>query len=285
MSGLVFLAVLGAAVMHATWNALIRVGLDRVGTVLRMALVQCALALPLAFVFPLPATAAWPWVLASGCLHAGYKLFLCRAYSHGDLSQVYPLARGSAPLIVAFVGAVWLGEALTPALAAAVAAIGIGVILMSGLGPTRLGGLPLRDINTTAVGLALATACFTASYTLVDGVGARLAATASGFVVWMTLVDTVVVAVAAYWARGPAVYRGLTSTWKGGVVAGVFSYCSYWVAVWAMTQAPIALVAALRETSVLFGMLIGAVLLKETVSPLRWLAAAMIIAGVVVLRL
>ena len=185
---------------------------------------------------------------------------------------------------MAVVGLVWLGETLTSAAGAAVAAIGLGVVLMSGLGPAGLGGTPLAGVNTRAVGLALATACFTASYTLVDGVGARKAATASGFVVWITLVDTVVVAAAAWWARGWAVYRGLGANWRGGVVAGVFSYCAYWVAVWAMTLAPIAMVAALRETSVLFGMLIGALVLKERVTVLRWLAAALIVSGVVLLR-
>ncbi len=285
MDTLVFLAVLGAAMMHATWNAFIKIGVDRIVTVVLLATVQGVLAVVLSFFFPRPVAEAWPWVIASGCLHAGYKLFLCRAYSFGDLSQVYPLARGSAPLIVAVVGTIWLGEVLGPWMMAAVVGIGIGVILMSGIGPRWLGGKALKDINTKAVGLAFCTAGFTASYTMVDGIGARLAMTASGFVVWMTLVDTVVVYAVALWARGPKAFRAVVPALPCGALAGIFSYCSYWVAVWAMTQAPIALVAALRETSVMFGVLIGAVILKEPVGRTRWMAASLIAGGVILLRL
>ena len=131
MDTAVFLAVLGAAVMHAGWNAIVKVGLDRFSSILLLSMVQGVMALVLLPFFAAPLAAAWPWVAASALLHIGYKLFLIRAYEHGDLSQVYPLARGTAPLIVALVGAIWLGESMTAGKTAAVAAIALGVIVMS----------------------------------------------------------------------------------------------------------------------------------------------------------
>jgi len=129
MDLLVFSAILAAAAMHAGWNAVVKIGLDRFASILLLALVQSGIALVLAPWFALPASAAWPWLVASALLHSGYKIFLIRAYAHGDLSQVYPLARGAAPMAVALVAAGMLGEALSPATAAAVAAIGVGVMV------------------------------------------------------------------------------------------------------------------------------------------------------------
>src|SRR4051812_23204734 len=141
MSAAVFLAVLFAALLHAGWNALVKLGLDRFSSVLFLALVQGAIALLLLPFFGLPPRVAWPWVLAGSALHSGYKLVLIRAYGHGDLSQVYPLARGTAPLIVAVAGALFLGETMAPARFAAVAAIAAGIMLMAGRGGLTRTGL------------------------------------------------------------------------------------------------------------------------------------------------
>ena len=165
--------------MHAGWNAVVKVGLDRFSSVLLLPLVQSGLALALLPFFPLPAPASWPWLAASALLHTGYKLFLVRAYGHGDLGQVYPIARGTAPLIVALVGAAFLGEAPTSAKALAMAAIGFSVVLVST--EADGGGGAGRSASRTALAWALGTAAFTASYTLVDGVGACFSGTASGF--------------------------------------------------------------------------------------------------------
>jgi len=275
----VFLAVLGAAVMHAGWNAIVKVGLDRFSSILLLSMVQGGLALALLPFFAAPLAASWPWLIASALLHIGYKLFLIQAYRHGDLSQVYPLARGSAPLIVALVGALFLGEIMTAGKTAAVAAIGIGVIIMSmgGGGPGRL--------PPKALLYALGTACFTASYTLVDGVGARLAETASGFTLWMFAFDATGMTCFALATRGRRVFRTLLPAWRGGVAAGGLSLGSYWIAIWAFTLAPLAMVAALRETSVLFAMLIGVFLLGERANPWRWASAGLILTGVALIRL
>lgn len=282
MDAAVFAAVLAAALMHAGWNAVVKVGLDRFSSVLLLALVQSGLALALLPFFPLPAPASWPWLAASALLHTGYKLFLIRAYAHGDLGQVYPLARGTAPLIVALAGAALLGETLTPAKGLAVAAIGLGVVLMStekAAGPAAVPSTPRK-----ALAWALGTAAFTAAYTLVDGAGARLSGTASGFTLWMFVGDGLGMVAAALGARGAGSLVRLLPAWRSGLAAGALSLGSYWIAIWAFTKAPIALVAALRETSVLFAMLIAVFLLGERAGPRRWGAAALVTAGVALIR-
>lgn len=274
MSLAVFLAVLFAAMLHAGWNALVKLGLDRFSSIVMLGLVQGGIALVLLPFFGLPSSAAWPWVLAGSALHSGYKLALIRAYGHGDLSQIYPLSRGTAPLIVAVAGALFLGEGMDPARTAAVIAIAAGIMLMAGRGGlTRIG-----------LGWALATACFTAAYTLADGVGARIAGSASAFILTMITLDGAIMLAYALAARGGAALAALRPAWRGGVAAGAMSLGAYWIAIWAFTQAPLAMVAALRETSVLFAMLIAALLLKERLTPRRWAAGALILAGVVLMR-
>lgn len=279
MDLVVFIAVLGAALMHAAWNAIVKVGLDRFSSIVLMSLAQGGIAACLLPLFPLPAAEAWPWVLGSAVLHIGYKLFLIRAYEHGDLSQVYPLARGTAPLIVALVGAAFLGENMTGGKWFAVLAIGLGVILMS------RNGAGLDKLSSKALGYALCTAGFTAAYTLVDGVGARIAATASGYTLWMFSIDACGMATAAVVMRGRGALPKLLPAWRSGVLAGALSLGAYWIAIWAFTLAPLALVAALRETSVMFAMLIGVLLLGERANGWRWASVGLILAGVVLMRL
>jgi drug/metabolite transporter (DMT)-like permease len=274
----VFLAVLGAALMHAGWNAIVKVGLDRFSSILLLSMATGVMALFLLPFFAAPLAGAWPWIAGSALLHIGYKLFLIRAYQHGDLSQVYPLARGTAPLIVALVGALFLGELMTAGKTAAVVAIALGVIVMS-----RNGGLD--RLSRKALLYALGTACFTASYTLVDGVGARIAETASGYTLWMFALDATGMTGVALATRGTAALRRLRPAWRSGIAAGGLSLGSYWIAIWAFTVAPLALVAALRETSVMFAMLIGVFLLGERAGFWRWVSAGLILAGVVLMRL
>ncbi|MEA3038630.1 MAG: hypothetical protein QOE79_1143 [Sphingomonadales bacterium] len=274
MSLPVFLAILVAALLHASWNALVKTDGDRFASVLLLTLAQGTIAVLLIPFFGFPPRAAWPWVLLGSALHTGYALFLVRAYRDADLSQVYPLARGAAPLIVTVVSALVLAEAPPPLRIAAVLAIAGGILLMA-----RGGGL-----GGTAVLWALGTATFTASYTMADGVGARVAGSASAFAMTMFAIDGLAMAGCALAARGPAGLVRLLPGWRGGAMAGAMSLGSYWIVIWGFTQAPLAMVAALRETSVLFAMLIGLFVLGEKVAPVRWAAAAMILAGVILMR-
>ena len=266
--------------MHAGWNAVVRVGLDRFSSILLLSMTQSGLALALLPFVPLPAPAAWPWVAGAGVLHTGYKLFLIRAYQHGDLTQVYPLARGSAPPIVALGGIALLGERLAPAGWVAIGLIASGVGLMAFRGGPGLGRLPGK-----ALAYALATAAFVASYTLADGKGARIAGSATAFAMWMFVGDGLCMLAYALATRGPKAPLAVFSEWRTGLPAGALSLGSYWIALWAFTRAPVALVAALRETSVLFALLIGVVLLKEKAGPWRLAAGLCIGAGVVAMRL
>jgi len=271
----VFFAVLFAALLHAGWNAVVKLGLDRFSSVLLLALVQGGIALALLPFVPLPARAAWPWVLLGSSLHTGYKLFLIRAYGLGELSQVYPLARGTAPLIVTVAGALFLAEAPTPLRAAAVLAIAGGIMLMAGRG----------GLTRVALLWALGTAAFTACYTMADGVGARIAGSATGFAMWMFTLDGLLMLAFALTVRGRPAVAALARAWRSGAAAGAMSLGSYWIAIWAFTQAPLAMVAALRETSVLFAMLIGFFWLKERVAGRRWAAGGLILAGIALMRL
>jgi drug/metabolite transporter (DMT)-like permease len=275
----VFFAVLAAAVMHASWNAIIKIGADRTTAILLLALIQSAIAVLILPFIALPLAAAWPWILLSAALHTGYKLLLIRSYEHGDLSQVYPLARGGSPLIVAIFGALFLNEAVTANKAIAIGAIGLGVMMMS-LRGGELGAMPRKTFWFT-----LGTAFFTASYTLVDGFGARIAGDASSFIFWMFACDGLLMVVAAIFLRGRAILPALRDNLGSGLLAGVLSLGSYWIAIWAFTLAPIALVAALREASVLFAMLIAVFWLGEKANVQRGLAAGLILAGILLIRL
>jgi drug/metabolite transporter (DMT)-like permease len=279
MDLIVFLAVLAGAAMHAGWNALVKTGLDRTTSIFLLALIQGAISLALLPFFATPSALSWPWIAVSAVLHSGYKIFLIRAYEHGDMSQVYPLARGSAPLIVAIVAIFLLNETLTVTKFAAVCAIGLGVILMS----SRLGSG--EAMPKMALLFALGTAVFTASYTLVDGIGAQLSGTASGFTLWMFVGDGVLMTIYALAVRGRGLFAAVRGNLLSGTAAGALSLGSYWIAIWAFTLAPIALVAALRETSVLFAMLIAVFLLDEKASMQRWFAAALILTGIVLMRI
>jgi len=204
---------------------------------------------------------------------------LTQAYEHGDLSQVYPLARGAAPLIVAVVSVFVLKETMTPTKVFAVLAIGGGVCLMA------LARGTVSRIPPKAFMFAVLAAGSTASYTLLDGIGARLSGSVAGFIILLSILDGISTSGYVLARRGPSAFAGLPPLWRSGLCAAIMSLGSYWIALWAFTKAPIALVAALRETSVLFAIVIGVVLLKEKAGPARILAALLITSGVVLMRL
>jgi drug/metabolite transporter (DMT)-like permease len=278
MENHVFVAVLVAALLHASWNSVVKLGLDRVSTVLLLALVQALIAAPILPFVAQPASEAWPWIIASAALHVGYKVFLVRAYAHADLSQAYPLARGTAPLIITLVSIVFLGVSLDAIALLAIFCISAGILIMAAHGSSA------GRMRGKALFFAIGTAGFTASYTVVDGIGARLAGTASGFILWMVIGDAIGMVGYALWTRGTAAFPAMLPAWKTGIAAGAMSLGSYWIAVWAFTQAPIALVAALRESSILFAVLIAAFVLRERVSGWRWLSACAIVVGIALMK-
>ncbi len=275
----VFLAVMAAAALHAGWNALIKLGLDRFLSVTLVSLGAGLLSLAVVpFVTP-PPPAAWPWLGLSVLLHSGYKLFLVQAYRAGDLGQVYPIARGTAPLLVALAMLLLFGERLSPPALLGVLLLAGGVCLMS-----LRGGRDLARLDGRAVGFALGTAVWIAGYSVTDGIGARAAGSPHGYAVWLFLLDGLVMLALAAALRGRCGLAALPRHWRGGLAGGAMSFGAYWIVIWAMTVAPIALVAALRESSVLFAAAISLLLLKEPLSPPRAAAAAVIVFGLVLAR-
>jgi drug/metabolite transporter (DMT)-like permease len=272
--------VLLAAAFHAGWNAIVKLNLDRYLSVTLIALaagVVAAAALPFVAV---PGPAAWPFLLLSGVLHTGYNLFLSRAYRTGDLGQVYPIARGSAPLLVALVTAFVIGEVLPLPAMLGVGLLVAGVWLMS-----VRGGSELARLEGHAVGYALATSVFIAGYTLTDGFGARANGDASSYAVWLFVLDGLSMLGLLLARRGLDGLRALRRYWLPGAAGGAMSLGAYWIVIWAMTVAPIALVAALRESSVLFAAALSVLVLREPLTRWRTLAAVTIVAGILITRL
>jgi drug/metabolite transporter (DMT)-like permease len=270
-------AVLTAAVLHAGWNALLKGVPDRLATVVLLDLTGLglsALALPLV---PAPAPASRGLLLASVLLHLGYELLLLRAYRDGDLSQVYPLARGTAPLLVAGFAGLVLGERLGPWQLAGLTGVCAGLLLLLGAG----GAPPGRG---QAVGPAMATGVCIAAYTVADGLGVRRAGTDLGYVAWLFLLHGLPIPLFVLAVRR----RGLAARLRGhlrvGVAAGALSLAAYGLVLWAQRRGALAVVAALRETSVLVAALIGSLVFGERFGRRRVLAAAVLAAGIVALN-
>ena len=278
MSLFVFACVLGAALLHASWNALIKGGGSKLRGMLIMTLMQGGFGGILALTQPWPPGAVWPWLLASGLFHSGYKLFLGFAYENGDLSRVYPIARGAAPMVVLMVGAAVLSDRINGWEYAGILVLGFGIALMA------RGAFTNREARRL-VPLALGSAMMTAGYSLVDGMGARVWGDAVAYVAWLFLLDAVLFTPVVLVLRGPSLLGGTLGEWYRGSLAAAASYGAYAIAVWAMTQAPIALVAALRETSILFAVLIGWLVMGERMDRTKALAAGLIVTGVVLTRI
>lgn len=278
MSLTVFLAVITAALLHATWNALVKGGADKR---LNMAGVVIghipAAALVLCFV-PSPDPASYPYLLVGMVLHFGYQMFLLASYKIGDLTQVYPIARGVAPLLVAVVSVVFLSVDLNAFEMMAIGLIAAGILSIA-LARSADG---LR--NTKAAGMALITGCFIASYSLVDGTGARVAGTALGFYAWLGIANSIIFA-AYMGVTSPSVLKDLFG--KGRMVfwiGGTASFAAYSLVIWAFTQAPIALVTALRETSIIFALFIGVGFMGERLSLSKVFSTMITLCGVALLR-
>ncbi len=276
----VFLAVLAAACCHAGWNALAKGRGDPFLTTTAVSVGAGIVALPVLLAVGLPDAAAWPWIIASLVTHFFYFAGLIEAYRHGDLGQVYPIARGSAPLLTAVVSTVVVGEDLTT-----MAWIGL-ILLVAGVFLLALrGGRDLARFNVRGVAYALATGLTICAYTVADGVGARASGAPVAYSAALFVGCGLVMVAYALARRGFAVAGGVAPLWRVGILGGAMQFASYGIAIWAMTIAPLALVAALRETSVLFGALIGIVWLKEPIYPLRIAAGATVVAGLILLRL
>lgn len=277
MSVFVFFAVLGAAFLHALWNALIKTGADKMTGMFVMTLIQGGFGLIIAASRAFPQGEVWWWLLASGVFHSAYKLFLAYAYEHGDLSRVYPIARGAAPMIVLGLSFWLLSDPIVGMEYVGIVVLGSGILMMAR-------GVFANSESARLVPLALGSAMATAGYSIVDGLGARVLGDAVTYVAWLFVLDAVFFSPICLALKGRSVLSFDARVWGLNSIAAVASYGAYAVAVWAMTQAPIALVTALRETSILFAVLIGWLAFGDRMDRQKVMAAALIVTGVVLTR-
>jgi drug/metabolite transporter (DMT)-like permease len=272
-------AVLGAAFLHAAWNAAIKVGTSRLGAMVLLSFGEVAIGMAVAAFFPAPAPEVWPWIAASSCAHFFYKFFLAYAYERGDLSRVYPIARGTAPMIVALAGGLFfLSDTLAMQEYLGIFILGLGILAMAQ-------GVFTEGENRKLLPFALGSALATASYTMIDGTGARVAGDAVMYIAWVFIVEGALFIVGMLALRGPSLIPRGRRDWAAGMFAAAASYAAYAISVWAMTRAPIAVVAAVRETSILFAVLIGWAVFGEKISRSKAIAAVIIVAGVIVTRI
>ena len=280
MDTFAFAAVLFAAACHAGWNATIKRGLDPLAATAAISIGAALVALVFVPVVGLPAPAAWPWVVASVAIHLAYFAALIESYRAGDMGQVYPIARGSAPLMTASAATAFVGERLGVGGWLGIALVAVGVLFLS-----LRGGRELAKLDRRAVGFALFTAVTICAYSVVDGVGARQAGSAKAYSVALFVGIGPVMALYALARRGRKAVTAAGRLWGTGLAGGALQLGSYGIAIWAMTVAPIAIVAALRETSVLFGAMIAVLVLKEPLRGIRIAAALLIVAGLALIRL
>ncbi|MGA2396531.1 MAG: EamA family transporter [Steroidobacteraceae bacterium] len=273
----VFGVVLFAALLHASWNAIVKGARDKLLTTILVttsAALLAAISLP---ALPAPNAASWPFIVASSLFQVTYFALLARTYHLADMSQTYPVMRGTAPLLVGIVSVLALGAHLSVTMW-----LGVGMICLGILGMAAGD----RRTNRRGISLALLNAVVIAGYTIIDGIGVRRSGAPAAYTLWIFLVSGIPLAAWAIRTRGRAALSEYARrNWYFGLIGGVGTVASYGLALWAMTIAPIAVVAALRETSILFGAVISGLLLKEHIGFARFAAACTIAIGAAVLRL
>lgn len=276
MSVAVFAIILLGAALHATWNAVVKGGGDKLLTTCMITSFASLIALAVIPFLELPARESWPFIGASVILQVLYFVLVASTYRIADMSQTYPIMRGTAPLLVAASSVFLLSESLPPFAWVGIAVISLGILSMA-VAPSagQKKGLILALINAAVI----------ASYTLIDGLGVRKSGAPAAYTLWIFLLTGIPLATWAIATRRHELHRYLVRHWRPGIVGGVGTIASYGLALWAMTAAPIATVSALRETSILFGVVISALILKEHLTRMRIVAACIIAAGAMVLRL
>ena len=278
MDPLVFAVVLGSALCHATWNALIKIEGDRLVAMALLNVASAICAIPLIVWGGVLKPEVIPWVVVSGALHTTYFLMLIAAYRVGDLSHVYPIARGSAPLLVAVVAAVFIGERLPLAGIAAIVLISIGIISLTVLARKT------HTIWGPATFWALAIGIMISIYTVVDGVAVRLNGDVLPFTGWLFVAGATPIILMAIVSRGRLIAELTPRQWRNGLGAGGLAFTSYTLVIWGFSRAPVAYVSALREVSVIIAAIIGTRLMGEPFGRARIVAAATVALGAVLLQ-
>lgn len=278
LSPALFFAVLLAALLHAVWNALVKSRADRLLMLAAVTVVGSIFGAALVLTNAPPAPASWVYIAVSALLHTGYFFFLIRAYQVGDLSHVYPLARGLAPLLVTLGAWLFAGETL-----GMLALVGIALASCGIMSLAADAGAPWH-VDKRPVLFAIATSVFIAAYTVVDGIGVRLSGNALAYIGWLFLANSwLLVGVTLHRRRG-RVMRFVRDQWRVAVGGGVASVVAYGLVIYAMSSGAMAIVSALRETSVIFAALIGTLALGEGLRRGRVLAASVVAVGVALIH-
>ena len=278
MSLTVFIAVIGAALLHAAWNTLVKGGHDKLMSMGAIVIGHLPFGFIALIFVPLPSLQSIPYIAVGLLLHAGYQLFLLKSYQIGDLTQVYPMARGSAPLIVTLFSVTILGVQLDILQLLSIIIIATGIISLA------LVRLQDGERNFVATRLALTTGLFIASYSLVDGLGARVSGNSWGYYSCLTIGNGFV-AIFYLLITSPRTFTDIVI--KGRkifIFGGGASFVAYGIVTWAFTKSPIALVTALRETSIVFALLMGIFFLKERINLIKVGSTFLTLFGTVLLR-
>jgi drug/metabolite transporter (DMT)-like permease len=271
----VTLAVLAAAVTHALWNAIAHGIKDQTLAFALIGVGGAAVSIPLIIVAALPRSASWPYLLASVGIHVFYNLLLMQCYRLGEFSQVYPLARGVSPLVVTVLAAAFVHEHLAPVQIGGVAVVSAGLAFLV-FGGRR----PGRGAFLAAVGTGLTIA----AYTTVDGVGVRASASPVGYIGWLILLQSLCVPLFAVVRRRDVLLKQPRRILLSGLLAGALSVLAYGLVLWAQTKGALAPIAALRETSVIFGAIIGTLVFHEPFGRSRIIATVLVVAGIILLN-
>jgi drug/metabolite transporter (DMT)-like permease len=274
----VLVIVLFAALLHALWNAAVK---HSVNLKMPPTSIFIGAGIVSAFIVPwatFPAAAGWPYLLGSVAAHGAYSIMLGRAYRAGDFSQSYPLMRGLPPLLTVGLVALATGEMLPVGQQMAMLVLCLGILSLVFESGLRAG------VNRAATGWALLVALTIAVYTTLDGLGVRLGGDALGYVTWLCFLEGVLLAGLVLVRQGPATLIAIGRNWKLTLLGGATTLLAYGLVIWAMMRAPIALVAAARETSVVFAALLGVVAFKERLGPARMVAIGMVMAGLIAMR-
>lgn len=275
MSSFAIVIVLSAAVLHASWNALVKASTERLAIIGLIASGHVVLGGILAIGAPLPTPEAWAYIIGSTLVHIGYYFTLYQSYKLGDLSQVYPIARGMAPVLVALGAQVFAGESLSLSGWLGVLGVSGGIFLLSG--SVFTGKAPPKVVVS-----AMATGLMIASYSLIDGLGVRASGLGRSYIAWLFIAEVfVALAVGIHFARTGKAIAG--KTLQTGLLGGLISASAYALVIYAKSFSPLAMVSTLRETSVVFAVLIGMVVLKERPWKQRLIASGIVATGVILL--
>jgi drug/metabolite transporter (DMT)-like permease len=273
-----FLVVILAAFLHAFWNVLVKFKLDRFLAMFLLQTLMGLMGLIILMVFAFPSVSSWPYAAVSGVLHTLYNLFLARSYRTGELGLVYPVARGTAPLLTLGATTLFAHDSIS-----IMAFVGI-VVLVAGIWLIAISPSLAAKVDRTTITFALGTSVFIGLYTIIDGLGGRISGSASGYTGLVFVLDGAFMFVTGLYLRGGRIVGDVMPYWRSGIAGALASGSAYWIVIYAMSIAPIALVAALRETSILFAIAMSAKFLKEPLTWQRVGGGVLVVAGAMALR-